>query len=322
MKTFFVVFFILFLTTLFSCKNTTEPVRTTQKIVYTSNEKVYIVDADGQNDRAFTDGRYALFSRDGKQVIYLDKDIYSINIDGKSKKNITNDTLNIFDNFKISQDGSQIVYQAYNGQNNEDIFLINIDGSNKKNLSNNIFYDENPDFSPDGNKIIFDSYRDNSHDIYIIDIYGNSLNKLTNEGYNQFPHFSPDGNKIVFQSSQNSLDQISIMNSDGSNLINFSNNTFNEQLPQFSPDGKKILFRSNREGNYNFFLMDIDGSNLVNLTKNLPRSFHLKYSADGKKIVFESGLYASLNIFTMNSDGTGVKRVTDNNRNEQKPDIY
>ena len=63
------------------------------------------------------------------------------------------------DNPSWSPDGSQIVYVAHDGNDNE-IFIADADGSNPVNISNTDSNDDMPDWSPDGTKIVFISDRD------------------------------------------------------------------------------------------------------------------------------------------------------------------
>src|SRR6185369_10067812 len=72
----------------------------------------------------------------------------------------------------------------------------------------------NPDWSPDGSRILFESTRDGKSAIYTIRPDGSDLKKLTdgqaNDGQAQW---SPDGRQIVFISDQDGH-LLYLMNSD------------------------------------------------------------------------------------------------------------
>ncbi len=76
-----------------------------------------------------------------------------------------------------------------------------------------------PNWSPDGQKIVFYSYCINGQrDIYIMNRDGSARKQLTtSSGEDEFPAFSPDGNSITFTSTRNGKYQILLMNTDGSN---------------------------------------------------------------------------------------------------------
>ena len=118
---------------------------------------------------------------------------------------------------------------------------MDIDGSNPTNLSNNSGHDSNPHVSPDGNKIVFESGRDDQHEIYIVNIDGSNPTNLTShEAHDRDPTFSPDGSSIVFQSNRDGSWEIHAMNIDGSNahpLTNLLNPNLAAVQPYWSHGG-------------------------------------------------------------------------------------
>jgi Tol biopolymer transport system component len=67
--------------------------------------------------------------------------------------------------------------------------VMNADGTNATYLSENA---TQPTWSPDGQHIAFTSFDDNKSDIYVINIDGTNLIRLTdNQGANRAPAWSP-----------------------------------------------------------------------------------------------------------------------------------
>jgi TolB protein len=57
--------------------------------------------------------------------------------------------------------------------------------------------------SPDGSKICFVSTRDGNYEIYVMNIDGSDVVRLTdNEERDDFPSWHPDGNRIVYVSER------------------------------------------------------------------------------------------------------------------------
>ena len=75
-----------------------------------------------------------------------------------------------------------------------------------------------PDWSPDGQKIAFSRNVDGNVDIYIINVDGTGLQRLTTApGNDSVPAWTPDGRQIVFRTTRSGLWQIYLMNANGSN---------------------------------------------------------------------------------------------------------
>jgi len=80
----------------------------------------------------------------------------------------------------------------------------------------NVEEDTAPTLSPDGQKIAFMSHRENNWDIYVIDIDGSNLQRLTtNEAQDGLPTWSPDGNAIAFVSDRGGIWAVWVMTPDG-----------------------------------------------------------------------------------------------------------
>ena len=82
-------------------------------------------------------------------------------------------------------------------------------GSNVTNLTfSTLPFDELPDWSPDGTKIVFTSDLDDpfvNHEIYVMDANGENLVRLTNNPAGDYePVWSPDGAKIAFVTERDS----------------------------------------------------------------------------------------------------------------------
>lgn len=78
--------------------------------------------------------------------------------------------------------------------------------------------DMRPRYSPDGSKIVFESFRDGRPQIYVMNSDGSSQTRLTNNtAYETAPVWSPDGTKILFTSLRDGHHALYVMNADGSN---------------------------------------------------------------------------------------------------------
>jgi TolB protein len=162
-------------------------------------------------------------------------------------------------------------------ENNENsdwaIFSVNIDGSGLTKLTNEPGGEYAPNFSPDGNTILFVSDNEGNEELFLMDSKGNNLRNITNNSANDFyGSFSQDGENIVFSSSRNGPPDIFIISiKNPEEIRSLTNGDSIDTQPDYSPDGSKIIFNSNRlagENSFDIVTMDPDGSNQIVITEN------------------------------------------------------
>jgi uncharacterized delta-60 repeat protein len=214
------------------------------------------------------------------------------------------------------QQAGKIVFQAQ-PSGNPDIFTIDSTGTGQTQLTNDPAIDEFPSFSPDGTKIVFDSYRDGDRaEIYTMDADGTGVTRLTNNGESDVePTWSADGSQIVFTSLRDGNAEIYAMNADGSGQTNLTNNPADDEFPTWSPQAfppdQRIAFQSDRAaaGVHDIYKMNTDGSGVTRLTAAMGDVFQPTWSPFGDMLAFAGGS-GNTDIYTIGADGTGVTRVT------------
>jgi Tol biopolymer transport system component len=213
-------------------------------------------------------------------------------------------------------ENGKITFDSNRDGGNYDIYVMNADGSEQTRLTTDPGIDEDPNWSPDGTKIAFNSIRDGNREIYVMNADGSEQTRLTTDpGSDDGPDWSPDGTKIAFRSDRDGLAEIYVMNADGSNPIRLTNNDASDVLPAWSPDGTKIAFASNRNGDIaEIYVMNADGSEQTRLTNNPAIDTTPDWSPDGEKIVFRRNLESqNPEIYIMNAaDGTEQINISNN----------
>jgi|GEM_PF-4520617 len=168
-------------------------------------------------------------------------------------------------------------------------------------------------------KILFCSKMDGNYEIYVMNVDGSGLTRLTrSRASDAHPSYSPDGKKIVFISNRDGNYEIYLMDADGNNQTRLTVNQYQDGHPKFSPDGRQIVFMSKREGNFDIYLMDSDGRNEIRLTDNEADDKNPCFSPDGDKIAFDTTRDGNSEIYIMNRDGSNPIRLT----NEKQYDGY
>jgi hypothetical protein len=157
------------------------------KIAFTSSRdgdfEIFVMNADGTNQTQLTNNTAIDFSPqwspDGTKIVFRSSrdgndEIYVMNANGTGQTRLTNTTA--FDEAPFfSRDGAKIVFQ-----HNAQIMVMNADGTNQVQLTfTSTSFD--PDFSPDGTKIVFArSLNGSSVEIFVMDADGANQTRLTN----------------------------------------------------------------------------------------------------------------------------------------------
>lgn len=202
------------------------------------------------------------------------------------------------------------------------------------------FVDRDPDYSPDGRKIVFHRQGELSDEIWVVDADGSHLKRLTHPDpgclpdrgtCDREPAWSPDGRLIAFSRDTGDIaaDEenkgIWVMNADGTHgrqltQLDLPGQGF-DRAPQFSPDGRRLVFQRDNVRDAE----PVDGSALVVLDLKTRVEHRITpyaldagdtpdWSPDGQRILFhdnESGAPdVSANLYTVRPDGTGLHQLT------------
>ncbi|MDA1329819.1 MAG: hypothetical protein DWG76_00790 [Chloroflexi bacterium] len=232
------------------------------------------------------------------------RDVWLIRPDGSDEFSLTGSLKNVFAEAPVwSPDGSLIAYDGLLGvYETRDILLITVDRENPVQTQITEFedYDCYPSFSPDGEQIVYMSERDDNRDLYVMDLEGNDIARLTDDPTNDYePAWSPDGERIAFVSRRTGFSQIYVMDADGENVVQLTEENQLDWRPAWSPDGEWIAFESWRNGNADIFIMRPDGSDLQQLTTSLAEDGHPHFSPDGRYLVFHSKRIGDYQLFIL-----------------------
>lgn len=144
-----------------------------------------------------------------------------------------------------------------------------------------------PSFAPNGNEIVFQSYRDGGWHLWKVNKDGSALTQLTFGIYDdREPQYSPDGTKVVFSSdrSGNNYDIYELTLSDAS-IRKITSSEKNEYNPAYSPDGRSIAFVSEKSGKPAIVTI-ASGSETEIVTPGGSSVAAPSFNTDGTKVVY------------------------------------
>ena len=192
----------------------------------------------------------------------------------------------------VSPDGTRLAYFAVTrAPLDEDsppppqrIIVANVDGTAARAVSPRRGFAADPDWSPDGTRLVYTEARvvgdrvDNR--LVIVNADGTGRRALTQYGGRTEinPKWTPDGQTIVFEHLRDAGRRSSIMampSAGGSPRVIYDSRGWDTN-PIPSPDGTRILFTSDRHRRardrinprFELYTMAIDGSDVVRLTNN------------------------------------------------------
>jgi serine/threonine protein kinase len=174
------------------------------------------------------------------------------------------------------------------------------------------FRDYNPDFSPDGQRIVFESGRSGDRqEVWVAQADGTNPVQLTaGPGlYQGTPRWSPDGRRIAFDSlSEDRHWDIWTIQPDGDSLRRLTMDPGDENTPSWSADGHWVYFASEREGVQEIWRVPSEGGPSEQVTRgggSLARE-----SADGRILYFTQRFWGSP-LFARALPGGPDQRITD-----------
>ena len=241
------------------------------------NWSIYAMSSDGSDRIQLTDGSFnaysPVWSPDGSRIAYVSDrdeslDIWVMDQDGSNSLNLSRHEAQ--DRMPAwSPDGNWIAFASVRDALYWEIYVIRPDGSELRRLT---WWEDasdwEPAWSPDSTRLAFSSKRDGNWEIYIMDLAGENLVRLTEHAADDTrPAWSPDGGRIAFESTREGYTDIYLVPVVGGIPQNLTDASWATDLgPTWSPDGGRIAFYSDRDGEWDIYVMASDGSGMVKLT--------------------------------------------------------
>jgi dipeptidyl aminopeptidase/acylaminoacyl peptidase len=240
----------------------------------------------------------------------------------------------------VGATNGKIVYVGTDGVS-PDIYTMNADGSVVTNLTNDGRNNDDPEWSPDGTKIVWDTWRQyNNGNVWVMNADGSGATALTTQTFADHSSsiqatWSSDGGSIVFVRTDDELGpEIYRMGASGSNPTRLTTTSpeADDLQPSVAPTGR-VAFASDRANTafetFDIYVMNADGSGVRRLTfdggdPNDPTapshdSLNPAWSPDGSRIAFDSTRDGNREVYVINADGTGLVNVSNDPSTDYAP---
>jgi len=209
-----------------------------------------------------------------------------------------------------------------------DIWTMHPDGANKLQAVFDPGYDAQSDWSPDGNRIVFRSRRNDRFEVSIVDFTVRDaatgrprvtdVAKAPDGTQSSQPAWFPNARGILYRRTNapvTTRSDVWAMDLDGTNRRPVAVIPEDQFYPSYSPDMSKLLFATTAPaGGRSVQAMDVATGVVTTLFDYSPQSYDSApiWSPDGRRIAFESNLDGDMEIFVMNADGSNVQQITHN----------
>ena len=202
---------------------------------------------------------------------------FQMDFDGGNKRDVSGGGTGFSYGYSASPDGSRISYHE-----DYQVFIANSDGSNKRRIETGNPFNFVPQWSPDGQWLMFLSGEHYNCHPHIVRNDGSGLRKLADRGgysgvvevlkhpdfhssSSDIPVWSPDSKSIYYTSKIG--DSIELMRADlegKTKQLTQSKPGARHYHPAVSPNGKWILFGSDRSGTMQLYVADLDSNRFEN----------------------------------------------------------
>jgi Tol biopolymer transport system component len=146
--------------------------------------------------------------------------------------------------------------------------------------------DAQPQFSPEGDRIVFRSRRSGFSEVWLCDSDGSNVRPLTNLGalIAGYPRWHPDGRRIVFHARLRDQADLYVVDTDGGIPRRLTTDPTDEVAPNWSRDGRWVYFARPSQTGLQLWKMPAEDGEAVQLTSQGGNiSFE---SSDGRTVYY------------------------------------
>jgi TolB protein len=247
------------------------------------------------------------------------QEIYISDYDGANQRRVTvNRNLNITPSW--SPDAQAIAYTTYvSGFPDINVSWIYKGLLKRPAAGTDRQHNFLPSFSPDGTRIAFSSNRDGNNEIYVMNVDGSGVRRLTNHrAIDTTPTWSPSSTHIAFVSERSGSPNIWRVDALGLEQPVKLTSESHVDRPTWSPPPLNQIAYTSRTGGAGFDIkiLDVATGAVRAVTTGDGSNESPAFSPTGRHVAFTTTRWGKTQIAVVARDGRGLKRITQNGENK------
>ncbi len=206
----------------------------------------------------------------------------------------------------------------------KEIWVMDANGENQRAATSNKSISNFPDWSPNGDAVVYTSYRYRNRPwLFIVSrgdrSPGRILRGLSKDHRMYRGVWDNEGAKLAVVMSIDGASEIHLVNPDGSGLRNLTRHRAIDVSPAWSPDGKRMAFVSDRAGAPQVYVMNADGSGVRRLTFDGTYNTAPAWSPDGRWIAYETRVKSQFDLWLVDPDTGSAGPLVTHRRSDEHP---
>jgi TolB protein len=254
---------------------------------------------------------------------YLAKDLYIMDYDGYNPLPITRRSMAISPHAIRHEGQIWLAYCRYKNANTfvasyGMVFQTGLQQPPVPLIESDVTRTSTPSLSPGGDKIAFSMVEEGNVDIYVMNLDGSNLLRLTRHpGVDTNPSWAPGGRSLLFTSDRTGAPQIYRMDADGVNRERITfDNPYNDGAV-WNPRYDYIAYLSRFDSEFDIFVMDLKTRQSYRLTYRQGSNEDPCWSPDGERLCFSSNRSGSWQLYIVNrTDKDSVIQITHEGNNK------
>jgi TolB protein len=203
---------------------------------------------------------------------------------------------------------------------NKEVAVMEADGGNPRSVTNNSSINLFPSWSPDGDSLLYTSYRGGQPQVWQISRGARTNGRVGRNGHPELRGvWGPRGAGIALVVGRGGEVDLWRISAGGSRPEQLTNHRSLDTSPSFSPDGSKVAFVSDRSGTPQIYVLDLGSREVTRLTFRGSYNTSPAWSPSGEWIAFQTQTDSSFDLYLIDPESRYTVPLVVYPRSDEEP---